>query len=664
MVVPFFFLPMIYDSFGLGKSSFLLLSGVIGMILWVIGLIAEKKAEIKYSKWLWWVGVLFVWSVISFFRMSVGGQARSIASSLGIGGLMGLVIWSFLWLQTRSEEETKKQLTFLTISGLVVGVTTLIAFMIPASKLPLSLPKNNPILTITSGWTLVGSIIGEVVLFLFLTISWVEKLLKKLKDKVDFGDYFKEALAVAFFGLLTLLDVYKLVKLGWVYLDISSAWVIAVETLKNNPIFGVGPGNFVEAFSRFRPVSFNATKLWSNTFGVSSIGILNIWTELGTVGLAIAAIIGSMVLKKKKNGWAFKVILLGLLAFILPPNFLIWFLLFWVLSTSWGEVKTVKLFLPLGEKGVNIMPYLVSLLLLALTGFGGYKMARATLGDYFWRQSLLATSKNDGSGAYNNQIKAIGMNPTLADYRAVYAQTNLALAQNFLNVEKKEDLTEENKQKASTLIQQAVREGQAAVNLDQRVSAYWSNLGSVYKSLIGLVDSTLDWSVQSYQQAAILDPVNPNINMDLGSIAYGAGDYASAERYFEEVVKDKTDLANAWYNWAYAAKKQNKLQDAVTRLDQAVKLVPADSTDYDKANKELDSWKKELEEAVKKYQEQLKQQQAAATQQQQPTDEKKPAEQPLTTPQPLPTVGKEEKVNVPAKDLEPPQATVTPVAEH
>lgn len=660
--MPFFFLPVIYDSFGLGKSGFLVLSGVLGMVLWVISLITEGKAEIKYSKWLWWMGVLLVWSVISFFRMSAGGQARSIASSLGIGGFMGLAIWSFLWLQIRSEEETKKQVTFLTISALVVGLTSLVAFLVPASKLPLSLPKTNPLVTITSTWTLTGSMVGEVVFFMFVAMIWVEKLLKKLKEKVDFGDYFKEALAVAFFGLLTMLDIYRLVKLGWVYLNINSAWVIAVETLKNNPIFGVGLGNFVEAFSRFRPVSFNATKLWSSTFGVSSLGILNIWTELGSVGLAIVALISSAVLKKRKNVGGFKVILLGLLALVLPSTFLVLFLLFWALSVSFGEVKTIKLLLPLGEKGFNVMPYLVSLLLLALVGFSGYKITRAVLGDYYWRQSLLATSKNDGSGAYNNQIKAISMNPKLADYRAVYAQTNLALAQNFLNVEKKEDLTEENKQKASTLIQQAVREGQAAVNLDQKVPAYWSNLGLIYKSLIGLVDSTLDWSVQSYQQAAILDPVNPNINMDLGSIAYGAGDYASAERYFEEVVRDKTDLANAWYNWAYAAKQQNKLQDAVTRLDQALKLVPADSTDYDKANKELESWKKELEEAVKKYNEQLKQQQAA--QQQQPTEEKKPAEQPLTTPQPLPTVGKEEKVNVPAKDLEPPKTTVTPAVEN
>ena len=660
-VLPLFFLPVIYDSFGLGKSGFLLLSGGIGLILWVISLLVEKKAELKSSKWFWWMLVLLVWSVVSFLKMSAGAQARSIASPLGIGGFVGLMIWFFLWLQVRSDEEAKKQIVALSISGLVVGIVSLVVFMIPAVKLPFLLPKNNPLISITANWTLAGSMMAEVVLFLFLFVNWLGKLVTKLKEKMEFGDYFKEALATAFFGLIMLLDVYRLIKMGWVYLDLNSAWVVAVETLKNNPIFGVGLGNFVEAFSRFRPVSFNATKLWGNTFGVSSLGILNLWTELGSVGLVIVMAMMGMVWKKRKNKGFGQLVLLGLTAMILPSTFLIWVLLFWVLASNWGEVKTIKLVLPLGEKGMNLMPYLVSVVLLALAGFSGFKITKAVLGDYYWRQSLLATSKNDGSGAYNNQIKAIGMNPKLADYRAVYAQTNLALAQNFLNVEKKEDLTEENKQKASALIQQAVREAQAAVNLDQKMPAYWSNLGLVYKSLIGLVDSTLDWSVQSYQQAAILDPVDPNINMSLGSIAYGAGDYASAERYFEEVVRDKTDLANAWYNWAYAAKQQNKLQDAVTRLDQALKLVPADSSDYEKANKEFEGWKKELEEAVKKYNEQLKQQQAA---QQQPAEEKKPAEQPLTTPQPLPSVGAEEKVNVPAKDLEPPKTTVTPAAEN
>lgn len=657
LLVPFFFLPMVYDSFGLGKSGLVLLSGVLGLVLWGVSLITDKKVEVKYSKWGWWILILLVWSVVSFLKMTVGGQARSATSAMGVGGLVGLVIWFFLWLQVRSKEELKKQMMFLSVSAVVVALTSLVAFLIPTSKLPWSWPEENPVVSISENWSITGSLLSEVVLFLVVVLGWVKALVKKLKDKVDFNVYFKEAIGVAFFGLMLFLDIYKIIKQGWVYLDGTSAWVIVAETLKNNPIFGVGLGNFIEAFSNFRPVSFNAMPYWASSFGVSSIGLLNWWSELGIVGLVIILTMVVLGWKKRKEG-NFLMMGVGLLVLILPPIYLNVFLLFWILAMTGGELKEAKMILPVGEKGINIMPYLVMVVVVVVSGLSGYKMGRVMLGDYYWKESLLAAAKNDGTGVYNMQIKAITMNPNLADYRAVYSQTNLALAKTILSSSEAKDLSTEDREKASTLIQQAVREGQAAVSLDNKVSAYWSNLGSIYKSLVGVIDNSLDWSVQSYQQAAILDPVNPSINMELGSIAYGAGDYASAERYFEDAVKDKSDYANAWYNWAYAAKQQNKLQEAVSRLDQALKLVSPDSDDYSKADEELTGWKKELEEAIKKYQEQQKQQEVQ--QQTQPDSNNQKSTEPLTTPQPLPTEGVEEQVNVSNEDLEPPEVTVTP----
>jgi len=659
LLVPFFFLPAIYDSFGLGKSGFVLVTGVVGLILWALGLFLDKKNEVKFSKWLWWVLILLGWSLVSFWKMTTGGRARSIASSMGVGGLAGLAIWFFLWLQVRDKEETKKQMFFLTISSVVVGVISLVSFMIPTSKLPLSWPTNNPIVSITEGWSVTGSLMAEAVLFLLVLINWAKILSAKVKSKADFGSYFKEAIGVAFFGLMLILDIYRIFKQGWVYLDGTSSWVIAVEVLKNNPIFGVGLGNFVEAFSRFRPASFNMTAYWSSTFGSSMMGILQWWTELGIVGLAIIAIMAVSGWKNRREGGFGTWGLLGLLVLVLPPTYLTVFLLFWALALNAGEAKEAKMVLPVGEKGMNIMPYVAALVVVVVSGVCGYRAVRVLLGDYYWRASLLAASENDGSGAYNLEIKAIGMNPNLADYRAVYSQTNLALAQAILSVDEGTELTETEQEQASTLIQQAVREAQSAVTLDGNIPAYWSNLGSIYKSLVGVVDEALTWSVQSYQQASALDPVNPTYNMELGSIAYGAEDYASAERYFEEVVTDKSDYANAWYNWAYAAKQQNSLQNAVTRLQQALSLISSDSEDYAAAKEELDSWTEELNTALAQYQEQLQQQQAAQ-QQEAGTTTQPTSTEPLTTPEPLPTEGMEEQVNVPAEDLEPPEVTVAP----
>lgn len=660
LVFPLFFLPIVYDSFGLGKNIFLLVSGLIGLVLWIIDWLKNKGEVLITNKWLKWVVFGLIWGAISYFKMNLGSQSRSMASLLGVGGMLGLMTWFFIWMQIRDKGEYKKQLNWLSISAVVVGLASIVAFIIPTSRMPWVWPEKNPLVSIGQGWSLTGGILAEAVLFLFLLIEWVKRITKKLKEKSDFGSYFVEAIAVVFFGLLTFLSAYKLVKIGWTYLDFRSSWAIAVETLKTQALFGVGLGNFMEAFSRFRPASFNMTNLWAATMMISGMGILHVWAELGLVGLISIILISISVLKRRKEDGFYEVLLLGLMALLLPPTFLITFLLFWVISSKFDETKEVKIILPLGEGSFNVLPYLLSILILVITGFGVYKVTRATIGDYYYRQSILAASKNDGSGAYNNQIKAIGMNPNLADYRAIYAQTNLALASNFLNVGTGETMTDENKEKASTLIQQAVREAQAAVSLDKNIGAYWYNLGSIYQSLVGMIDNALDWSIQSYQQAAILDPVNSSYNMSLGSLMYGAGNYPLAERYFEEAIIDKNNFANAWYNRAYAAKQQNKLQDAVVYMQQAMNLVPVDSDDYTKAKKDLDEWQKQLDEAIAQYQEQLKQQQA---QQQQTV----PVEtETLKTPEPLPTMGEEEKVDIPAEQLEPKitvMPTVTPTVE-
>jgi Tfp pilus assembly protein PilF len=658
LLLPIFFLPVIYDSFGLGKISFLLLTAIIGLILWLIDLWVNKKDDLKSNKWMGWMVALLIWSLISFFRMTLGGQTRSLMSAFGIGGLTGLVIWFFLWLQVRDKEEYSKQLNFLSISAVIVGILSLIAFMIPTSKLPLLWPKNNPIVSIGAGWSVTGSLLGEAVLFLFLALEWIKRLVLKLKEKADLNDYFKEAIAVVFLGLLLLLDIYKIVKLGWGCLDLKTSWVIAVETLKNNPIFGIGPGNFVEAFSRFRPASFNLTKLWGNSFAVSGMGILQIWTELGLVGLVMVGLMIGRWLKNFGKSGFWQVGILGLAVLCLPLGYITIFLLLWVMASLLGEVKEKKLILKFGENGFNAMPAITTVLVLAIIGISGYKMVKIVLADYYWRQSLVATSNNDGTSTYNLQIKAIGLNPSMSDYRAMYSQTNLALAQNFL---KKDSPTDADKQNASVLVQQAVSEAKAATSLDGNISSYWANLAGVYSSLVGVVDGTADWSVQAYQQAISVDPVNPSLYMSEGALFYAGKDYVSAERAFELAVTNKQDYANAWYNWAYAAKQQNNLQAAVNRLKQAVSLVPTTSSDYQKANDELTSWQKELAEATQKQQDAAKQQQSQ--QQGSPTVTPTPtasSDATLKTPEVIPTSGTtKDKINLQTDNIQP-SVTVTP----
>jgi tetratricopeptide (TPR) repeat protein len=628
---PIFFLPVVTDPFGLGKNLFLTAGAIIGLFLWFLDFVFSKNRTVEFNKLFWVMVGLIIWSLISCWKLPVGAIVKSWMYPVGLGTITAMTIWTFLWIQVSDKDEYKKQFGFLTASGLVLAILSLLIFLVPTSKFPVLWPKDNPLISINQGWSLAGSIFAEVILFVFLCFEWTKKMILKLHRNED---YIKEAVITAFFCLVLFLDLYKIFKLGWVVLDGYSAWVIAVETLKRSPILGVGLGNFFNAFSVFRPNSYNLTKFWSMGFSNSSMSILQIWTELGIGGLVlILMMIGGWFSKKRnKNFWLFG--LMMVLILFLPMNLMSIFLFLWFLNSKIiFEKKEIKLVLKLGESDFNVMLYFLGGLILIGGVWGGYWWTKFLLGDYFLQQSLLAAVKNNGSLTYQMEIKAIAINPNQPDYRKIYSQTNLALAQNLLS---NKDVSSDDKQKAATLIQQSVREAKTAISLDSNNSSYWSNLGVIYKQLIGVADGSLDWSVQAYTQAIALDPVNPLLKLDLGGLLFAANRFDEADKVFEQGILNKNDYANLWYNWAYTAKKLNKLSEAVDRLTQAVSLVPGNSSDFDKASKELSDWKKELDSAK------------------QNVNQQKNDQSILSVPQPISTNKKQQGIDLSQQDLKPP----------
>ncbi|MFA4826638.1 MAG: tetratricopeptide repeat protein [Candidatus Shapirobacteria bacterium] len=630
------FLPIVTDQWGTGRTLLLEIGAMIGLVIWGATLLLGKSKTVYFGKGLGLILVWAIWGTICLTTAGKGVTANSWLASMGVGMMWATAVWVFLWLQVRSKEEIESQVNWLTIAGLVAGVLSIVVFLVPNSKLPWSFPKNNPIITVNQNWSMVGSIQNELLLIVFLVFEWVRRLIKKLKSE-DGSGFLKEAIITAVLGLVVFLNIYKWSKAGWVALDRNSGWVIAAETLKKHALTGVGPGNFIEAFYASRPTTYNLTKYWSSAFVNSTNGILNIWTEMGIGGLLLILwlILGWLKMAKKVNFWETGLFLAAFL--FLPVTAMAWWLIFWLVTNRVYEKEEGEAVLKVGENGYNVMPIVMGVVVVAVVGAGGYFWTRILLGEIYMKQSMVAMAKNDGGKAYELQIKAIGASPNMAEYRRVYSQTNLAIA---LNILAQKEVTDEAKQQASVLISQAVREARGAIELDNQNSAYWNNLAVIYRNLIGLIDGTADWTYQSYQQAVALEPANPILKLDLGGLLFSANRFEEAERVFEQVVVAKPDFANGWYNWAYAAKNQGKIGVAVERLTQAVALVPADSGDYEKASQELATWKKELDELVKK-------QQAAAEAAKPKTPET------LKTAEPLPT-GIEEKINMPAAELEPP----------
>ena len=641
VLLPLSFLPIIIDAFGLGKNWLMLMMSLLGLIFWAVGvIIIGKEDKIRVSRGWWWLLGLTIWATIFWFFGEAGLKMRSLLGVPGLGMMWSLCIWTFLWLQV-SEKRSENEERWLTGAGLLVAVISLVVFLLPTAKLPISWPKENPLINITQDWTLVGSLLGEMWLLLILMILGMKKLMEKIKAREG---YVLQLVITAFLVLVLFLDVFKMVKTGWNYLDINSSWAIATESLKYRPLQGVGIGNYLQAFNWWRPATFNNSKNWLGVFNWGANTGMQLWTELGLIGLVmgiLAVLAFSKDQKNQRGKWM--VIILVILMALTPINFVALWLLMWLVTKN-INAKEIRIVLKVGDEGKNAGPFVLATLVIALTIFSGYWGVRVLMGEIYLRNSLVAAAKNDGNGTYNLQIKAIGLNPNSAEYRQVYSQTNMALAGAILA---KTDLTDTDKEQASTLIQQAVREGKAAVALDSKNPIYWSNLATIYRQLVGTVEGAADWSFQAYSQAIALDPTNPNLKLDFGGLLYAAGMYEDASRIFEQVVTLKPDLANGWYNLAYAEKKSNKLGLAVNHLNQAVNLVPVDSGDYEKASKELADWKEEYEALMKQ---QADSANATAA---------KEAET-LKVPEALPTPNVEEQVNIPAEELEPPKVEVIP----
>lgn len=383
-------------------------------------------------------------------------------------------------------------------------------------------------------------------------------------------------------------------------LPFSAGWSIAVDMLKNakTALLGIGPDNFLAAYTRFKPISLNLNeKLWNVRFANSSNEILNLTTTTGLLGLLSFIWLTINILKTiiKNSNQVSSEIKLGLgltllLHLVIPANLAVWLLTFTflIIASQCYPKKIISL------KG-NFGPNLINLILAGITLIGFYSLLNFIKADLAFTKSLKAASQNRGTETYNLQIEAIKLNPYEIRYRITYANTNLALANSLAA---KEDLTDEDRKNITQLVGQSIREAKAAVALNPQNVIAWENLAGVYRNLINFAQGSNRWATSSYIEAIRLDPLNPQLRLDLGGLFYALGNYDNALDQFKRAVDFKPDYSNAYYNLSAAYKQKEDNLNAFLAMQKALNLIDKDSQDFDKVSLELSQLRKLLPEEV------------------------------------------------------------------
>lgn len=404
---------------------------------------------------------------------------------------------------------------------------------------------------------------------------------------------------------------YNLLKGGVTLLPPATGWKIATGVLGESPlraIFGAGAGNFIDAYTAYKPASVNLTPYWNLRFLAGANYYLYLLTIFGLAGLAVFLWLNGklLFLTRKRLDLAdtsplekglFAGLILALVIMLVipgPQTVLVEF--FVILSLLIAHFRLLDNPLLAREQVINLPENVLlrSILPLIVVGAGIYFLrfpVKSLLASYYFTQSQIAAAQNLGVQTYNLQIQAINADPTNDSYHAVYAQTNLALA-NSLAAQggtNSAQLTDQQKQAVTQLVQQAIREGRNAVALAPNRAANWENLFLIYRSLINFAQGADQWALASINQAINLDPVNPQLKLELGGLYFAGQNYQLAAREFALAANLKPDLANSHYNLAQALKNLKLNDQATTELQTVANLICANdqSADCQQIKKEI-----------------------------------------------------------------------------
>ena len=139
-------------------------------------------------------------------------------------------------------------------------------------------------------------------------------------------------------------------------------------------------------------------------------------------------------------------------------------------------------------------------------------------------------------------------------YPLKLSQIYLAVSNSYLS---KENPTDEDKTMGTDFAQRALDTGKLSAQLDPLNVATWENLANTYTALIPYAQGSADMAVSHSLQAASLDPTNPTIYLQLGTLFYNLGDVDQAIKLIDRASELKQNWDIPYYNLStiYKAKK-------------------------------------------------------------------------------------------------------------
>ncbi|MFH1968140.1 MAG: tetratricopeptide repeat protein [bacterium] len=648
-LLPVLFLPWTSDVLDFNKQTLLVLFVFIALFSWSAKVLVSGKLSLNLNKTHLAVLALLLVSLGSTIFSSdkygsFWGWPRVTSESLLT--VICLALLYFLVSNILSKKEIFTSITLLALSGTVavfIGVLQLFGIF-----LPFGFAKSGAFNTI--------GLVGSLGLFaaILLPLLFILEIYSKKWLKIIFGigiALTATALILINYAIVwwvvlagcALLMLFAVVKrelfdLRWlglpmfflvlalffiilkvqlpvlqrpieVYLNQSTGIDIALQSIKDHPVLGSGPGTFTYDFSKYRSVDSNQGALWNLGFDGAGSKVLTVLATTGILGFAsflalIATVLfyGIKFILNKDLGKDHNKIYLSafasalLIAFIsqgfayffygsnLTLDFLFFFLIACFIGLIAEEKKEFSLspssLLTLGVTFVATAFFIFGLGLLFLDG-------QRYVAEIYYAKGLSEFASGQIDEGINGLENAVRLNLKSDIYLTQLSEAYLLKLGRIVN---DNSLSDADKTRITQiLINNAINAAKLATDASPRNANNWSARGFVYQSLIGTIPGAEDWALSSYDQALNLAPSSPYYQTQKGIVYMAKAtiidkddkdkkneDLDNAKKQFDKAVELKSDYAPARFQIAMFYQARGQIDEEIAELKEARNYSPND----------------------------------------------------------------------------------------
>ncbi len=543
------------------------------------------KGEIKFAKGKFDLGVILL--ALAYLVAAIFATPNKMEAFFYPGTTTFVLISTFFYLIINQFSKRGKNSILLAvfISGILLSISVLFTNLGVFAKIP-----QLPDFIKSDNFNPLGSTVHSLIYLLTLLPIGIVQIIKE-KDTIK-KVFFGVASAVLIFGSVLIgVDMLPGKSQSPILPTWQTSWAISIDTLKQSPLLGAGPANYISAFNLYRPLSYNQTDLWQIRFSSANNYYFTLITEVGLIGTVAMIILLMSIYKKlsmdyKNKPWEEISLIVLIIAFAVLPAVPSLIFLFMVLLSVFSGSEEKNITIATNKVPSIIVATPIFIAIIALSIFG----TRAVLAETKFQKAFEALAINDAKNTYNYMAEAEKLNPYVDRYHASLAQIDMALANSIAG---KEELTDDDRTTISQLIQEAITEGKATVTLNAGRSDNWEILAQIYRSIMSFAEGSDQYAIETYTQAVALDPIDPELRISLGGIYYALGDYDNAINAFQLAVTAKNNHANAHYNLATAYAANKDYDKAITQMEAVISLVEKDSNDYETAMSTLEQLKKQ-----------------------------------------------------------------------